>query len=74
MKKKIVKYLIIFTFSVAFLIFYEITNISSKNINREFINIDINNARNPQIKKALRFFDKVYTYVLIKFYLLYFSK
>ena len=67
MKKKIVKYLIIFTFSVAFLIFYEITNISSKNINREFINIDINNARNPQIKKALRFFDKVYTYVLIKF-------
>ena len=56
MKKKIVKYLIIFTFSITFLIFYEITNISSKNINREFINIDINNARNPQIKKALRFF------------------
>jgi quinoprotein glucose dehydrogenase len=67
MKKKFIKYLLILTFSVVFIIFYEITNISSKNINREFINIDINNARNPQIKKTLRFFDRVYTYILLKF-------
>ena len=67
MKKKLIKYLLILTFSITFVIIYEITNISSKNINREFINIDINNARNPQIKKTLRFFDSVYTYILLKF-------
>ena len=67
MKKKFIKYLLILTFSITFIILYEITNISSKNINREFINIDINNARNPQIKKTLRFFDSVYTYTLLKF-------
>ena len=67
MKKKFKKYLLILTFSITFIIFYEITNISGKNINREFINIDINNARNPQIKKTLRFFDSVYTYILLKF-------
>ncbi len=67
MKKKFVKYLLILTFSIILIIFYEITNISSKNVNREFINIDINNARNPQIKKILRFFDKAYTYALLKF-------
>ena len=67
MKKKFVKYLLILTFSIIFIIFYEITNISSKNINRKFINIDINNARNPQIKESLRFFDSVYTYLLLKF-------
>ena len=67
MKKKFVKYLLILTFSIILIIFYEITNISSKNVNREFINIDINNAKNPQIKKILRFFDKAYTYALLKF-------
>ena len=67
MKKRFIKYLLILTFSITFIIFYEITNISGKNINREFINIDINNARNPQIKKTLRFFDSVYTYMLLKF-------
>ena len=67
MKKKLIKYLLILTFSITFIIIYEVTNISSKNSNREFINIDINNARNPQIKKTLRFFDSVYTYILLKF-------
>ena len=67
MKKKLIKYLLVLTLSITFIIIYEITNISSKNINREFINIDINNARNPQIKKTLRFFDSVYTYALMRF-------
>ncbi len=67
MKKKFIKYLLILTFSIAIIIFYEITNISNKNINREILNIDINNARNPQIKKTLRFFDRAYTYALLKF-------
>ena len=67
MKKKFFKYLLIFTLSFVLIITYEITNVSSKNINREFINVDINNAKNPQIKKLLRFFDSVYTIILLKF-------
>ena len=67
MKKKFFKYLLIFTLSFFLIITYEITNVSSKNINREFINVDINNAKNPQIKKLLRFFDSVYTIILLKF-------
>ena len=67
MKIKFLKYLLIFTLSIFFIVIYEITNISTKNINRELLNIDINNARNPQIKKLLRFFDSVYTIILLKF-------
>ena len=67
MKIKFLKYLLIFTLSIFFIVIYEITNISTKNMNRELLNIAINNARNPQIKKLLRFFDSVYTIILLKF-------
>ena len=67
MKKKNLKYLLILISLVLLIIVYEITNISNKVINRGFIDIDINNARNPQIKKILRFFDNAYTSLLIKF-------
>jgi quinoprotein glucose dehydrogenase len=67
MKKKIFKFTF-FTISILFLIIvYEVTNISNKTINRELVSIDINNARNPQIKKILRFFDNAYTLYLLKF-------
>ena len=67
MKKKNLKYLLILISLVLLIIVYEITNISNKVINRGFIDIDINNARNPQIKKILRFFDNAYASLLIKF-------
>ena len=67
MKKKILKFISILIFIFLTIIIYEITNISFKTINRSLIEIDINNARNPQIKKFLRFFDSIYTAVLIKF-------
>ncbi len=67
MKKKILNILLV-TLSVFFLvIIYEVTNISNKTVNRKIIDIDINNARNPQVKKILRFFDNVYTLILLKF-------
>ena len=46
---------------------YEVTTISSKVINKPFITLDINNARNPQIKKILRLFDDAYATTLLKF-------
>ena len=67
MKKKILNILLV-TLSVFFLvIIYEVTNISNKTVNRKIIDIDLNNARNPQVKKILRFFDNVYTLILLKF-------
>jgi len=66
MKKKNLKYLLILISLILLITVYEITNISNKVINRGFIDIDINNARNPQIKKILRFFDRAYTSLLIK--------
>ena len=67
MKKKIIKYLLILITFFVLLIFYETTKVSYKIINRDFISIDINNARNPQIKKFLRFLDSAYTAFLLKF-------
>ena len=67
MKKKIIKYLLILITFFVLLIFYETTKVSYKIINRDFISIDINNARNPQIKKFLRFLDSIYTAFLLKF-------
>ena len=55
MKKKNLKYLLILISLILLITVYEITNISNKVINRGFIDIDINNARNPQIKKILDF-------------------
>ena len=53
MIKKIKKAILIFSiFSIIF-IFYELTVISNKTVNRGLISIDINNIRNPQENHAL---------------------
>ena len=67
MKRKTFKLVWISIFIFLSIIIYEITSISFKTINRSTIEIDVNNARNPQIKKFLRFFDSIYTAVLLKF-------
>ena len=67
MKRKTFKLIWISIFIFLSIIIYEITSISFKTINRSTIEIDVNNARNPQIKKFLRFFDSIYTAVLLKF-------
>ena len=67
MFKKIKKAILIFSiFSIIF-IFYELTVISNKTINRGLISIDINNIRNPQIKKIMRYIDNLYASTLISY-------
>ena len=67
MKKKLFKYFLILITFLFLILIYEITIISQKTINRETISIDINNARNPQIKKILRSLDSAYTAYLLRF-------
>ena len=63
--KKILKYIFVLFLLVGAFTLYEISSISSKYINRSIVNFDINNARNPQIKKMLRSFDNIYAYALL---------
>ena len=51
---KIFKFLII---PIIFFILYEITSFDNKYINRSIINIDINNVKNPPLKKIVRKLD-----------------
>ena len=47
-------YLIIF---ISIFSLYELIDIDTKYINKPNISIDVNNIRNPQIKKIVRFID-----------------
>ena len=67
MQKKTLKFIIIFSLIFLIYIFFELTHISTKIINRNFISIDLNNIRNPQIKNLMRYLDNVYSTLLIKF-------
>ena len=55
--KKIFKILIFFLTLLVIFSLYEITSIDNRYINRSTIDIDINNARNPQIKRLVRKLD-----------------
>ena len=48
---KIVFYLFLLLFVI---IIYELTSIDNKYVNRSTLTIDVNNVRNPQIKKIVR--------------------
>ena len=56
----------IFIFLVIFT-FYELTNINFKYVNKDLITIDINNIRNPQIKKIVRYLDNNFAFYYFKF-------
>ncbi len=47
-------------------IFYEMISISTKIVQREIISFNINNIRNPQIKKIMRYVDNHYASLLLK--------
>ncbi len=67
MKQKIFKYLtFIFLILITFLVI-EMTNISFKIVNREIVSFDINNVRNPQIKKFTRYINDVYASLIISY-------
>tara|TARA_B110000259_G_scaffold150505_1_gene169967 strand:- start:3238 stop:5247 length:2010 start_codon:yes stop_codon:yes gene_type:complete len=55
--KKIFKIIIFSLILITFFTLYEVTSIDSRYINRSSLNIDINNVRNPQIKKLVRKLD-----------------
>ena len=42
------------------------TSISTKIINRDLITFNLNNIRNPQIKKVMRYLDNQYASLLLK--------
>ena len=67
MFKKILKTILIFLLVFTGFIFYEIIEISKKTINRDLISIDLNNIRNPQIKKISRYLDNIYASFLIRY-------
>ena len=68
MKKKIFRFFLVFCLIFIPFVIYEVTNISSKIVNRPLISISISNVRNPQIKKLLRSFDNIYASILLKFH------
>tara|TARA_B110000971_G_scaffold220549_1_gene264446 strand:+ start:1014 stop:3020 length:2007 start_codon:yes stop_codon:yes gene_type:complete len=55
--KKFFKFFISFIVLIILFSLYEVTSIDSKYINRSTISVDINNVRNPQIKKLVRKID-----------------
>jgi quinoprotein glucose dehydrogenase len=67
MFRKITKTILIFLILLIIVILYEITVISKKTINRGIVDIDLNNIRNPQIKKVVRYFDNFYASILISY-------
>ncbi len=54
-------FLILITFAI-----FEMISISNKNINRDTVNFEINNIRNPQLKKVMRSLDNFYSNFLLK--------
>jgi len=51
-------FLIILTFSII-----DMTSISTKYINKSTITFEVNNVRNPQLKKLVRFLDNAYSQI-----------
>ena len=63
--KKILRLLFLLLFIFIVLVFVEMTSISSKYLNRSLVSVDLNNIRNPQIKKVIRKLDNIYSVILL---------
>ena len=64
--KKIIKILLLLVLLFISPIFVGMLSISSKYVNKPLITFDINNIRNPQIKKITRTIDNLYSVMLLK--------
>ena len=64
--KKIVKLICILFLLFFSFILIEMISVSTKYVNRSTISFDINNIRNPQIKKITRKADNFYAFLLLK--------
>ncbi len=62
--KKIIKYFFYFLILLVVFILFELTSLDNTYVNKSSFSIDVNNVRNPQIKKIVRkldnFFGQVY--------------
>ena len=67
MQKKIFKFFSIVSLIIIFFIVYEITDVSNKIINRSLISFDLNNIRNPQVKKTMRYLNDTFASIRILF-------
>ena len=65
MQKKIPKTLLTVLILIISYVFFEMTSISTKTVNREVVSFDLNNIRNPQVKRIMRFLDNHYTSILL---------
>ena len=50
--KKIIKYFFYFLILLVAFILFELTSLDNTYVNKSSFSIDVNNVRNPQIKKA----------------------
>jgi len=64
--KKILNYIFVLILLVVIFTLFEMTSFSTKYINRAQVTFEINNTKNPQVKKMLRFMDNVYSLALLK--------
>ena len=65
MQKKIFRYFIYFVLAFLIYIFYELSSINYKTVNRNIFSISLDNIRNPQVKKMMRGLDRIYSSLLL---------
>ena len=64
--KFLIKSLKFLSLFIILFIIYELTSIDTKYINKNSIIIDINNIRNPQVKKLVRSLDNYFSHIYFK--------
>ena len=60
-KNKITSIIVIFLSIILFFLLIDMTSISTKYVNKSNITFEVNNIRNPQLKKLARFLDNAYS-------------
>ena len=65
--KKISKLIFLIILLIISFVIIEMISYSPKYINKSSISFEINNVRNPQAKKIVRFVDNLYAFFLVKF-------
>ena len=60
-KNKIISSIFIIISIILFILIIDMTSVSTKYVNKATITFEINNIRNPQLKKLARFLDNVYS-------------
>tara|TARA_Y100000591_G_scaffold312043_1_gene316107 strand:+ start:3393 stop:5438 length:2046 start_codon:yes stop_codon:yes gene_type:complete len=63
--KKIFKFFVFFVLAFFIYIFYELSSLNYKIVNRNFFSISLDNIRNPQVKKMMRGLDRIYSSLLL---------